>query len=136
MPTGEMKWFSVDKGFGFVASDEGGELFVHITALPPGETVTEGTRIEFDITEGRRGPQAGNVTILEHAPAHAGGRSQAPARAAVERKDPEELCSMVEDLIHLLDDVSNSLRAGRYPERSSARNVTTALRSVADNLEA
>lgn len=136
MPTGVMKWFNEDKGFGFVASDEGGELFVHITALPHGETVTEGTRIEFDITEGRRGPQAGNVAILEHAPAQAAPRGQGAARPAVERMDPEELCPIVEDLIRLLDGVSNSLRSGRYPDRSAAKNTATALRSVADNLEA
>ena len=127
MPTGKVKWFDADRGFGFAANDEGGEVFLHATALPPGtETLKPGTRIEFGVAEGRRGLQALQVRVLDPLPS--------VARAA--RKEPEEMVPIVEDLIKLLDSVGNGLRRGRYPDRSYSRKVATVLRAVADDLEA
>ena len=64
---GKVKWFSAEKGYGFLERDDGGpDVFVHYTAIK-GEgfkTLAEGQRVEFDIVEGPRGPQAANVVKL------------------------------------------------------------------------
>lgn len=63
---GTVKWFNADKGFGFIESSEGGDVFVHFSAIQ-GEgfkTLEEGQSVEFDVVEGNRGPQAANVVRL------------------------------------------------------------------------
>ncbi|PKM82539.1 MAG: cold-shock protein [Firmicutes bacterium HGW-Firmicutes-14] len=60
---GKVKWFNAEKGFGFIESNEGGDVFVHFSAIQ-GEgfkTLDEGQEVTFDIVEGNRGPQAANV---------------------------------------------------------------------------
>ena len=62
--TGTVKWFNAEKGFGFISREEGDDVFVHFSAIQ-GEgfkTLEEGQAVNFDITEGARGPQAANVT--------------------------------------------------------------------------
>ena len=62
MPHGTVKWFSTQKGYGFITQDGGGDVFVHITGLAPGTTgLDENQRVEFELSEGRKGPQATNV---------------------------------------------------------------------------
>jgi cold shock protein len=125
VPTGKVKWYDAGRGFGFVASDEGDEVFLHASALPAGATVSPGTRVEFGVADGRRGKQALSVRVLQ-AP---------PSMAAAARKPAEDMGVVVEDLIRLLDGVSTQLRRGRYPERAATRKVATVLRAVADDLE-
>ncbi len=63
---GTVKWFNADKGYGFIESSEGGDVFVHFSAIQ-GEgfkTLEEGQSVEFDVVEGNRGPQAANVVRL------------------------------------------------------------------------
>src|SRR5690606_39939936 len=61
-----VKWFDAERGFGFIASEDGDEVFLHASALPAGVTAPRpGTRVEFGVAEGRRGPQALSVTVLE-----------------------------------------------------------------------
>ena len=59
MPTGRVKWFSLEKGFGFIANDEGEDVYLAATSLPEGvATVKPGTKLEFSIADSRKGPQA------------------------------------------------------------------------------
>jgi CspA family cold shock protein len=98
-----VKWFDADRGFGFLANDEGGEVFLHTSALPAGTTsLKPGTRVEFGVAEGRRGLQALSVRVLD----------PLPSVAKNTRKPAEDMTVIVEDVIKLLDGISNSLRRG------------------------
>ena len=63
---GKVKWFNAEKGFGFIESEEGGDVFVHFSAIQGDgfKTLEEGQSVEFDVVEGNRGAQASNVTRL------------------------------------------------------------------------
>lgn len=64
--TGKVKWFNEAKGFGFIQQDEGPDVFVHFRAINAQgfKTLTEGQRVQFTVTQGQKGPQAENVTII------------------------------------------------------------------------
>jgi CspA family cold shock protein len=67
MATGTVKWFNSEKGFGFIAQDGGGsDVFVHYSAITGGgyRELQEGQKVEFDVTQGQKGPQADNVRGL------------------------------------------------------------------------
>lgn len=64
MAQGTVKWFNADKGFGFIAPDDGGaDLFVHFSAIQSSgyRTLDEGQKVEFEVSQGQKGPQAENV---------------------------------------------------------------------------
>ena len=127
MPTGKVKFFSAEKGFGFLSYDEGEDVFVPRAALPDGVTeLKPGQRVEFGVVSGRKGNQAMQVRILD----------PVPSVARATRKPAEEMAPLVEDLIKLLDRVSNSLRRGHYPDKAEARKIAGLLRGFADNLDA
>lgn len=126
MPTGKVKWYDIEKGFGFLSSDEGEDVFVHSSTLPAGvDALKPGSRVEFGIVDGKRGKQALSVVVLE-AP---------PSVVKSNRKPAEDMAVIVETLIRLLDDTGNDLRRGRYPKDDKARKVAQVLRAVADDLD-
>ena len=67
--TGTVKWFNDQKGFGFIEQDEGGDVFVHYSAIisiqPGFRSLSEGERVEFTVEQGQKGPAAANVRKLE-----------------------------------------------------------------------
>lgn len=128
MPTGKVKWFDTEKGFGFLSRDDGGgDVFVHTSALPSDvPTLKPGTRVDFGIVQGRRGEQALQVKVLD----------PLPSVAKAMRKSPDEMVVLVEDLIKLLDGLSNAYRRGKTPPRPDAHKVAAVLRAVADDVDA
>jgi len=126
VPVGKVRFYDAEKGFGFLTKDEGGDVYVRATALPPGVTALKaGQKVEFGVVEGRKGEQALSLRVLE-AP---------PSLSKAQRKQPEQMTIIIEDLIKMLDSLGNSYRRGRHPEPKSATNVATVLRAVADELE-
>lgn len=127
MPTGKIKFFDTERGFGFIAGDDGSQVFLHATALQDDVTAPKpGTRVDYGVADGRKGPQALSVTILD----------PAPSVVRAQRRGAEEMVPVVEDLIKLLDRASGSMRKGRYPEREFAARLAKAMRAIADELDA
>jgi cold shock protein len=131
VPTGKVKWFDAEKGFGFLSQEDGPDVYVHADALPAGaaKTLKAGTRVEFGIAQGRRGDQALQVHILD--------KQQSVSRnvAAAKRRKPEEMTLIVENVIKLLEDIREGYEHGRPPSRDLAKKVSPALRVLADEFE-
>jgi cold shock protein len=66
MATGTVKWFNAEKGFGFIHQEDGTDVFVHYSAIEASgfKSLTEGQKVEFEITPGQKGPQAANVRVV------------------------------------------------------------------------
>ncbi|WOF23885.1 cold shock domain-containing protein [Microbacterium betulae] len=126
MPTGKVRFYDDDKGFGFITSEDGQDVFLHASALPAGTVVKAGTRLEFGVADGRKGPQALSVRVLD-AP---------PSLVKASRKNADDMAIIVEDLVKLLDGIGGDLRRGRYPSSSHSRKIAAVLRKVADELDA
>jgi CspA family cold shock protein len=128
VPTGRVKWYDTEKGFGFLTRDDGGDVFVPKTALPDGTAdLKTGQRVEFGVAESRKGQQALAVKLLE-----------APQSVVEARRRPaEELHGLIEDVINVLESkVQPELRRGRFPDKKTARTVAGLVHAVASELEA
>jgi CspA family cold shock protein len=126
VPTGKVKWYDAEKGFGFLSKDEGGDVYVRASALPAGVgSLKPGQRVEFGIVQGRKGDQALQVRVLEP--------TQSVSRAM--RKKPAEMVNIIEDLYRLLEGIERGYRAGRHPDQRTARPTAKLLRALADELE-
>ncbi len=126
MPTGKVKWYDVEKGFGFLSKDEGGDVYVRSSALPEGvASLKPGMRVEFGVAQGRKGDQALQVRVLD-AP---------PSVAKAMRKKPADMVNIIEDLYRLLESIEKGYRAGRHPDPKQAKPTAMLLRALADELE-
>lgn len=126
MPVGKVRFYDADKGFGFLTKDEGGDVYVRAQALSPGVTTLKpGQKVEFGVVEGHKGEQALSVRVLD-AP---------PSLSKAQRKSPETMSVIVEDLIKMLDGLGNGYRRGRHPDGRTGAKVAQVLRAVADELE-
>ena len=119
MPTGRVKWYDATKGFGFVTSDEGGDVFLPKGALPAGVAeLKSGQRIEFGVVDSRKGAQAMGVKLID-AP---------PSLAELRRRPADQLHSMIEDMIKVLEQqVQPGLSRGRYPDKKTSATIAQVL---------
>lgn len=64
--TGTVKWFNSEKGFGFITTEEGKDVFAHFSQIQKDgfKTLEEGQKVEFDVVDGQKGPQAENITVI------------------------------------------------------------------------
>ena len=136
VPTGKVKWYSAEKGFGFVSQEEGEDVYVGSSALPAGvQELKAGQKVEFGIAAGRRGPQALSLKVIEPPPSVA--RARREASTPEHKHTPDELHGMVEDMITLLEgSVQPELRKGKYPDRKTARRISEVVKAVAQELDA
>ena len=89
MPQGKVKWFSTEKAFGFIEQDNDNDIFVHVTGLADGVTaIDKDMLVEYEVEQGRKGPQATNVKPVSAA--------AAPAAEAVETVEVTETVEVVE----------------------------------------
>jgi len=122
-----VKWYEKEKGFGFLTSDDGGDVFVHKAALPSGvDDLKSGQRVEFGIVDSRRGAQALSVKLIE----------SPPSILELRRRPPEELHGLIEDMIKVLEaKVMPDLRRNRFPDKRTAHKVAQMVHAVARELE-
>ena len=126
MPTGKVKWYDAEKGFGFLSKDDGGDVYVRAEALPAGvATLKAGTRVEFGVVQGRKGDQALQVRVLEP--------TQSVSKAM--RKKPSDMVNIIEDLYRLLENIEKGYRNGRHPDPKAVKPTAMLLRALADELE-
>ncbi len=127
MPTGRVRYFDAEKGFGFLTRDDGGDdVYVRVSALPAGVTsLKRGQRVEFGVVEGKRGEQALSLRLLD----------PPPSLSKAQRKSPDQMAVIVEDLIKMLDGLGNGYRRNRHPDPRHATKTAAVLRAVADELE-
>lgn len=126
MPSGRVRWYDANKKYGFITNDEGKDVFLPAAALPAGvTTLRKGAKVEYSVVDGRRGPQAMGVTLVE----------SAPSLVKATRPKPDDMAAIVEDLIKLLDASGNDLRRHHYPSQAESRKLATLMRAVADNFD-
>ncbi|MGL5406645.1 MAG: cold-shock protein [Propionibacteriaceae bacterium] len=126
MPTGKVRFYDAEKGFGFLTKDGGGDVYVRANALPAGVTALKaGQKVEFGVIEGRKGEQALSLTLID----------TPPSLSKAQRKSAETMAVIVEDIIKMLDGIGNGYRHHRHPDPKVAIKVAAVLRAVADELE-
>ena len=114
------------KGYGFITSEEGKDVFLPAQALPTGATtLRKGAKVEYSVVDGRRGPQAMDVRLI----------ASAPSLVKATRPKADDMAAICEDLIKMLDAAGNTLRRHRYPSAADSKKLATLLRAVADQFD-
>ena len=125
LPTGKVKWFNSKKASVFFPATTEAILRPLVGAPVRVEALKPGQRVEFGVIAGQRGDQALSVTILD----------PTPSVAVAQRRKPDELASIVQDLTTLLENIMPSLERGRYPDKAAGAKIAGLLRAVADQLD-
>ncbi|GAA1796811.1 MULTISPECIES: cold-shock protein [Leucobacter] len=125
MPSGKVRFYDEEKGFGFIQGDDGQQVYLHASVIPDGADIAAGTRLEYGIADGRRGPAALSVRVID---------TPRLARRG-NRKSADEMSVIIEDLVKLLDAVGGRLKQGQYPERAQSRQIATMLKKVAEDFD-
>jgi CspA family cold shock protein len=122
-----VKWYDAAKGFGFVTSDEGGDVFLPKGALPTGVAELKGgQRVEFGVVDSRKGAQAMGVKLID-AP---------PSLAELRRRPADQLHGMIEDMIKVLEQqVQPGLSRGRHPDKKTSQKIAQLVHAVAKEFE-
>ncbi len=123
MPTGKVKFFDENKGFGFIMGDDGQEVYLPSSALPLGVRLRPGTQVEYGVGETKRGLAALQVSVVQ----------KPVSLAESARRSPEDMIPLVEDLIKILDHASTQLHRGKYPK--GGERIAQALRALADDFD-
>ena len=101
MPSGRVRWFDANKGYGFIQNEQGADVFLPAAALPEGvKTLRKGAKVEYSVVEGRRGPQAMGLTLV----------ASAPSLVKATRPKPDDMAAIVEG--------SRASRQRRFPRTS------------------
>ena len=112
MPQGKVKWFSSEKAFGFIEQDNDNDIFVHVTGLADGVTaIDKDMLVEYEVEQGRKGPQATNVR-----PASAPAAAAAPAAEAVDEVEVAEEVEVVE----VVEDAEGNVEITEIDEEAGA----------------
>lgn len=126
MPSGKVRWFDANKGYGFITGDEGKDVFLPSSALPAGVSILrKGVKVEYSLVDGRKGPQAFDLKLV----------GSAPSLVKATRPKADDMAAIVEDLIKLLDSAGNGLRRHHYPSAAESQKLATLLRGVADDFD-
>jgi CspA family cold shock protein len=126
MPAGSIRFYDVAKGFGFIAGDDGADVFLNASALPTGQEPPEkGTRVDYSVADGKKGPYALSIEIIDR------------PQSAIDknRKKPEQMIPILEDTIKLIDNINEGFRKGIWPKASHAKQIAGILRALANDLE-
>ena len=113
MPSGRVRWFDANKGYGFIQNEQGADVFLPAAALPEGVKTL------------RKGAKAMGLTLV----------ASAPSLVKATRPKPDDMAAIVEDLIKLLDSAGNQLRRHHYPSPAESKKLATLMRAVADNFD-
>jgi CspA family cold shock protein len=133
MPKGYVKFYDSEKGFGYVTPDEGIDIripkSISINGAESGGEIEleKGTRVDVEFFDGRNGPVATSLEILNEPKKVVDFKKQ--------RKSPEELVPIIEGLINILDDANDGLRLGKYPDKVKSKSTALILRRLASQFD-
>lgn len=124
MPVGKVLFYDTDKGFGFIEGENKQRVYVP-GAVAKAADLVAGDRVDYAVGDGARGPYALSVSVLQSA-----------SRQRKNKKSPDQMAVIVEDLMKLLDAVGERFQAGNYPERAQSRKLAQMLRHLAAEFDA